>query len=284
MIRFMTFEMYHGKRNVGSTNIRVHNLLKYWPEAGLYKYGENPDALIFQKVYCQADYKFPAHFENIKILDICDPDWLDSQNIKETVDAVDGVTCPTEALAEFLRQLTDKPVKVIPDRHDTEGIPEPKTHYGEAKSAVWFGYKQNAELLRFAVLTLEKLGLSLTVISNDDPSANRWASKEDFKYTFKKYNPDTIISELRKHDICVLPQGNRPQDRFKSNNKTTLAWLAGLPVATDGDELRTFMNPEVRNIEAKARYKKAMLEYNCKQSVEEMKAFIEELKERRTNP
>ena len=50
-VRFMTFEQYHGKRNIGSTRIRVRNLLKHWKEADIYKYGENPDVLIFQKVY-----------------------------------------------------------------------------------------------------------------------------------------------------------------------------------------------------------------------------------------
>ena len=40
--------------------------------------------LIFQKVYCTPDYKFPEHFEGIKILDICDPDWVDGASIVET--------------------------------------------------------------------------------------------------------------------------------------------------------------------------------------------------------
>ena len=118
-VRFFTFEQYHGKGNIGSTRIRVHYLIDRWDEAELYRYGENPDVLIFQKVYLQPDYRFPEHFEGIKILDICDPDWLsEQQNVVETINAMDGVTCPTESLKEFLEQLTDKPIRVIPDRHN----------------------------------------------------------------------------------------------------------------------------------------------------------------------
>lgn len=282
MIRFFTFSQYHNKPNTGSTRIRVNNLLKYWPEAGIYKYGENPQALIFQKVYVTDDYKFPVHFKGVKILDICDSDWMSPNEvlIKQTVDAMDGVTCPTENMATFIRQLTDKPVKVIPDRHIVEGTPKPKKHEGKATKVVWYGYKQNAELLRFAIPTLERLGLTLTVISNEDPMAHRWADDPEKymrKYYFVKYNSDVIISELQHHDICMLPQGTRPQDHFKSDNKTTLAWLAGLPVATTGDELREFINPVTRQENVNQKHKFAKENYDVKISVRELKNFISEL-------
>jgi hypothetical protein len=281
MIRFLTFEQFHNKRGVGSTNIRVHSLIKYWPEAGIYKYGECPDVMIFQKVYMTQDYKFHRHFEGIKILDICDPDWMDGMAIKETVDNVDGVSCPTEALAEYIRQMTDKPVKVIPDRHDLVDLPQLKTHKGELKRVVWFGYKQNATLLRFAVPTLERMGLELTVISNEDPMAWRWGDDPDSyepKYKFKKYDGSTIKSELARYDVCLLPPGNRPEDRFKSDNKTTLAWLCGLPVAQTGDDLRRLMDPCARQEEVDDKYRYAIDNYDCKISVREMQEFIEELK------
>lgn len=273
MIRFFTFAQYHNKPNTGSTKIRVNNLIKYWPEADLYKYGENPDVLIFQKVYMQADYKFHKSFKGKKILDICDPDWLDNQAIKETVDNVDAVTVPTEALAEFIRQLTDKPVVVIPDRHDVELFNKPKKHYGEAKKLVWYGYKQNAELLKGALGYIQRNGFELTVISNDMPNLG------DFDYKFVKHH-DTeqeFMEELQKHDICILPEGNRPEDRFKSNNKTTKAWLCGLPVAQTAEDIERLTGAENRQKEATECYNKAIKEYNCKLSVQEMKELIEKL-------
>lgn len=284
MIRYLTFENWHGKKGVGSTKIRVHQLIKHWPEADIYKYGENPDVLVFQKVYMQADYKFPLHFKGIKILDICDPDWLDHQAIKETVDAVDGVTVPTKPLADFLKQLTDKPIKVIPDRFDLSILPSRKIHSGEAKSVVWFGYKHNAELMKLAMLTIEDLGLDLTVISNEDPMMWRWCKnpeKYEPKYHFSKYEEDEFYSQIQKYDICVLPQGSRPQDRFKSNNRTVKSQLAGIPVATNGDELRKYLDPVARNTESADKYNLAKEEYNVLNSISDMQEFTQELKNAR---
>jgi hypothetical protein len=273
IVRAFTYSRYHGKGQVGSTRLRVHQLMKYWPEYKEYKYGEKVDVMIYQKVYMTYDWRFMEHFEGIQILDICDPDWLEFQNVKQTIDQMDGVTCPTEAMAEFLRQLTDKPVKVIPDRHDLELVPSLKKHTGKLKSAVWFGYAQNAELLRMVVPVLEREGISLTVISNDNPYVARWAS-EKFDYNFLKFDEETINRDLQAYDICILPQGNRPQDRFKSNNKTIIAQLAGLPVVTDIEGLMAMQTPQARNKEALACYNIGRELYDVKLSVKDMQELI----------
>ncbi len=281
MIRFFPFENFHGKRDVGSTRLRVHNLIKYWPDAGIYKYGENPDVMIYQKVYATQDYIFPEKFKNIQILDVCDPDWFDGAMIKNMSNLVDGITCPTESIKEFIAQLTKKPIWVIPDRHDIENIPKLKKHIGEAKKIVWFGYRQNAELLRFAIPTLERMGLQLTIISNQDPMAYRWAlDPEEYNksYHFKKFDEATLYKDLQKHDICILPEGYRPQDRFKSNNKTTISWLAGIPVAVNVEDLERLMDPVQRNKDAKQNREIAEKEYDVKLSVVDMKQFIDHLK------
>lgn len=284
-VRFQTFEQFHGKSNVGSTRLRVHNLIKYWDEAALYRYGENPDVLVFQKVYIQSDYEFPRNFPGLKILDICDPDWLDFQPVKITLEYMDAATCPTEELAKFLRQLTDKPVRVIKDRHDLEPVPPVKKHSGDITQAVWFGYKQNADCLRYVVPSLEKRDIALTVISNDDPFVGRWAEDDRYKskYKFIKYEEDTFYDDMRPHDVCVLPVSTppRPVDRFKSNNKTTKAWLAGLPVVKDSDDLHRLNDPKVRQTEAEKFYNKAKEEYNVNISVSEMKELIKDLMQRR---
>lgn len=277
MISFMSMEAYHGKKGVGSTRLRVHQLIKYWPEAELYRYGTFPEALIFQKVYVSYDFQFPKHFENVKILDICDPDWMDGISIKDTLDAMDGITVPTESLAQFLGQMTNKPIKVIPDRHDIALAPKIKVHKGKIKKAVWFGYSHNAELLRFVVPTLDRLGIELTVISQENPYADRWAT-EKFKYVYKKFDEETLYAQLQQADICILPLGDRPRDRFKSNNKTVIAWLAGLPVVNDIEMLEKMQSPEARNTEAKLKRELAEKEYDCIISINELKDFIAELK------
>lgn len=276
--------MYHGKKNVGSVKIRVDNLIKYWPEAERYKYGEKPDAMIFQKVYVTQDYRFPIYYPGIKILDICDPDWLEGVMIKETVDAVDAIVVPTQPLADFIKQLSDKPVRVIKDRFDLSEFPKPKKHTGPVKRVVWFGYAHNAELLKSALPLLEREEIELLVISDKDPMAWQWASHISSKaeayrskYIYKGYNPETIYKLIQQGDVCILPKGYRPQDVFKSENKTIIANLCGLPVATHDGELADLQDPVHRAEVAKRDYDKAVKDYDCRISVQEYKDLIGEL-------
>ena len=282
-VEFQTFESFHGKKNIGSTNIRVHQLIKYWPEASLYKYGSNPNVLVFQKVYWLPDYRFVEHFEGIKILDICDPDWLDNMYIARTVENCDGVVVPTVAMQKFIQQMTDKPVKVIKDRFDLEFVPKLKTHKNKDRlTAVWFGYHHNAEVLRYgAVKALEDMGMRLVIISDEDPAAWRWANdSEKFKqsYKFLKYGEDSIYDRLQQFDICILPPDNSSRGMFKSENKTVKAQLAGLPVARSIDELETLVDNNKRNEVSQLYYKKAIKEYDVKISIQEYKELIDGLK------
>jgi len=280
-VRFFTFGRYHGKDNIpGSTHIRVNQLLKYWPEAGLYKYGENPDALIFQKVYVTPDYKFPLHFEGIKILDICDPDWLDDAAIVETCNAMDAVVTPTEAIASFIRQFHNN-VVVIPDRFDLETIPEPKEHTNPAEYVAWFGYAHNSILLKPAMPVLEDLHLKLILVADDDPIPDKWGNRrrEDF-YTFVKYNESTIYQELQKADFVVLPEGARPIDIYKSNNKTIKANLAGLPVARNADDVHLYMDARERKKWLDSNYEIICKEYDVRKSVEQYKQLINQVSNR----
>lgn len=282
-IRFLDFSKFNGKKPQGSTNIRVYQLIKYWPEADIYKYGENPDVMVFQKAYINPDWTLPEHMSCIKILDLCDPDWLGGRvDIRRTVDAVDAITCSSEAIRNFIAQFTDKPVLHIPDRFDMSVLPTPKVHKGKAKKVVWFGYAHNAENLKPAIRIIEEMGLKLTVIAEDDPIAHRWGSPEFKKdYKFVTYDETTIYQELQKADICIMPKGTRPQDEFKSNNKTVKAILAGLPVANDINSLELFIDPEQRNLWIKDKYDTIKEQYDCRKSVEELKVLIDEIKSNR---
>lgn len=281
MIRFFPWNKYHGKEPSGSTRLRVLNLLPYWPDADLYKYGERPDVMIYQKVYWQPDWQFMKLFKGLQILDITDADWLEWAFVKQTLDLVDAITCPTETLADFLRQMTGKPVKVIPDRHDIKKVPQLKTHQGKAKKLVWFGYSHNSESLNQCMPFLERNNYHLTVISNRDPSHGFLvADKEKIqaKYTFVQYDDDKKFKELAKHDIFLNPAGGRSVDFFKSNNRTTTAWLAGIPEAKTADDIIRLTDPEERNREAKENYHKARKEYDCRLSINEYKDLINEIR------
>jgi hypothetical protein len=282
-VRYLTYSQFHNKNPVvGSTYIRVDQLMKYWPEAELYRYGENPDVLVFQKVYCSDDYQFPRHFENIKILDICDPDWLEGLSVAEMARAMDAITVPTEELAKFMRQLTDSPVYVVPDRWDVRAMKSPREHRVKAKTVAWFGYSHNADTLKPAIRTINELGLNLLLISNDDPILHRFDTRpKDEYYTFKKFSQDTIDGLLRTADFAILPGDYRPIGRFKSNNKTTKAILNGLPVATTGEELRAFVEPEARQKYMLEHYDTIKEEYDVRKSVAQMKEIIAEAQKAR---
>lgn len=279
-VNFFTFEQFHGRKHTGSGKIRVKNLIKYWDGADLYRYGNKPDVLVFQKVYVTEDYKLPISYPGIKILDVCDPDWFSYHFwLKATVDAVDAVVCPTKEMQTFIQQLTDKPVRVIKDRFDVSEFPTPKVHTKKAKDVVWFGYSHNAEILRDVVFSCYKRKLNLTIISDSDPEL--WQVHDEFKpyYRFKPYKQETIYEELKKADICVMPKGNRPQDRFKSENKTIIARLCGLPVAANSEELDELLEPEAREKDKSKWYDKVRAEYDCINSVNEYKQLIKELED-----
>lgn len=281
-IRFFTFEQFHNRKNTGSTKIRVHNLLKHWPEAKIYQYAEKPDVMIFQKVYAQPDYDFPKTLDCIKILDICDPDWLEDMPIKETVDAMDAVVVPTEDLKQFICQLTDKPVRVIKDRFDLTEFPAtPKIHEGRAKEIVWFGYVHNVQTVKSALHAIIELDLRLTIISNKNPNLLATAEGDKLKkenYNFVDFDPLTVNYEISKNDICILPKGLRPIDRFKSENKEIISQLCGVPVAKTREELEALLEAEARNSAINKVYGNIKEEYDCKKSVAEYKELIDELK------
>jgi hypothetical protein len=93
-----------------------------------------------------------------------------------------------------------------------------------------------------------------------------------------KYLPDTAYKEIQEADICVLPKMNRPQDRFKSENKTVIANLLGLPVAVDADELDKLMDASSRNLAVNAVYDKLKQDYDCRLSVKQYKELIDDLR------
>lgn len=270
--------MFHGKNEpVGSDFIRVHQLIKYWPEAELYKYGENPEVLIFTKVFASPDYQFQKHFKGIKILDICDPMWFEGANIVETCQAMDAITCSTENLAEFVGQFHNN-VYFVADRFDPEALPKPKVHIGKAKTVVWFGYSHNSELLKPAIPIIEELKLNLLIIANDDPILNRWGLRDKQEYyTYKKYNEATFYQDIQQADFAILPEGFRPEDPFKSNNKTTKAQLAGLPVAKTPEEVREFMEAKNRRKWFDNNHDTIAKEYDVHLSIEQYKEIIKDI-------
>jgi len=289
-VGFLLFERWHGKEQIGSSRIRGHWVIKNWPGAEVFVQSQKYDAIIFQKTYWPEYWK---HYKGIKILDLCDPDWLaghligdpviKKQGIVEMLPYIDAITTSTEALAEPLREMAewygfDIPIRCIPDRVDLTEYNRVKKHKGEARQVVWFGYAHNTEALDVAMPFIKQHNLKLVVISDQKPPYSRADQN-------KKFDQDKLVNELLKHDMAVFPNYKRGRFQFKSNNKTIQCWAVGLPVATTPDELSRFMDGEARQKEAIKRRKEVEEKYDVKLSVKEYKDLICEIqktKQRKT--
>jgi hypothetical protein len=268
-VSILTQESFYNWRfnRSGSSRIRGRWLVKYWDEASEFKIGEKPDVMIFQKAYWKEmmrDSKF------IKILDICDPDFLEgptAAGIVEMMGYCDACVTSTEPLAEEVRKYTPKPVVCIPDRFDLDEFnnPRPK-HEGDPQKVIWWGYSHNAEVLERTYDVLRELSLKLTIVSDKN------ISEADYWF---KYDWPTIHSKIKEHDIALMP--NHPSRQYKSNNKTVEAWLCGLPVAQYKDDLERLMDSKARNDEVRKQRKFAIDNYDIRKSVEEYKELINTL-------
>ena len=273
------------KDSVGSSRIRGTWLTKYWPEAEIFQIGKKYDAVIFQKAYFE---RYMKEYDGIKILDICDPDWLDGRPIKACVELCDAVTCSSVALKEFLESITDKPVHYIPDRMDLDYYPKQKIHKGRARSVVWFGYSNNHKLIDSCLFTLARLGLSLTVISDHPymPPANVQGIDNDWineNLTNIKYDQDTVNHEiLESGDIVINPKIEDGRFKYKSDNKTYTAWALGIPVATNSDELEALVEEEARIKEADKRLAEIKKFYHTQLSVDQYKEIIDKIFKEKT--
>lgn len=276
-VGFLLFEDWHNRKEVGSSRLRGHWLMKHWEEAEIFQNGAFYDTVIFQKAYW-LDYV--RAFKGIKILDICDPDWLDSMPIKEVIDNCDAVTVSSEGLKHAIEQFTDKPVVFIPDRQDLSFHTKKKEHKGKAKKVIWFGYSHNAKLLDPTLLSLKKLGLELTVLSDARPPYNGATRNIKYQYEDKNWSFDDVILE---HDIVLLPPDIRPRGKYKSTNKTLTAWTLGMPVATNKEDLIRFMEEAERVKEGELRYNEVREKWNIEKSVQEYKDLIAQIKNGKTS-
>ena len=265
------------KGQVGSSRIRGEWLLNHWPEAEAYKIGQKYDAVIFQKAYWP---EWLRSFQGIKIFDICDPDWIDGKPVKECFELCDYVTTSTEALAEFIRTITDKPVECIPDRIDIGEHTGKKEHNGRAKRAVWFGYHHNQKTIDQCLSTLQRLGLDLTVISDMPyyPESRVQGVDDDWikdHVVNIKYDYATICQDLiQGGDMLINPRLEEGRFKFKSNNKSVTAWALALPVAQDADDMERFMDEGERSKEAVEKLREVAEKYDVRQSVARYNAII----------
>lgn len=267
-VGFMLFESYLQRKNIGSSRIRGRWLIESMPEAEAFVQGKIYDTIIFQKVYWK---EMARAFKGKKILDICDPDWLDGFEIVSFLKEMDAVTVPTQTLKETISKFTDKPIFVVLDRVKMADMNPPKYHEGKATKVVWFGYSHNSDVLDGTLMTLKKMGLTLKVVSDGTYSTS------ECKVENVKWDALTWQDEIQSADICLLPEKLTGRAKYKSQNKTHQAWAIGMPVAKTVADLERFMDADERNKEAEKNHQ-WMVDYgDVSKSVEEMREVIKSI-------
>jgi hypothetical protein len=274
----VTFARDNNVPHAGSTRIRVTWPLKYWHEAEEFEIGRRYDVLVFQKAYW---LEYTARFRGVRILDLCDPDFLhDGGRCRLMMDACDAITCSSPALTDHVAGLTRTPVRYIPDRLDLDAVAEPvKQHAGDTQTVAWYGYSHNYEMLDTAIPALLRLGVRRLVVIADE--GRRYTLPPEacgrIELTTRTWAAASVCADLLEADVVLNPRAEHGVWRFKSNNKSILAWALGLPVAHDEAELARLMTADERRAEADRRRAEVLATCDVRRSVEEYRALIDEL-------
>ncbi len=251
-VSILSWEKYNWRPwgSIGSSMIRARWLAEKWPEASEWKHGDKFDVLILQKVYWIDMCK---DFNGVKILDMCDPDWMKSEEtscrLMEISQYIDAITCSTDELTNVLKRwIKHIPVITIPDRLNMDLFTIKKKHTEKAKSVVWFGYYHKAEeVLNQVMMSLKKRDLSLYVISNAQfiPNNDYGVEISNISWT-----PNNAFMDIQSGDFVINPSSPFRDLRFKSNNKTLIAKALGMPVVETAEDMDRFLDPKEREKEA----------------------------------
>ena len=229
-------------RNAASARFRAEWPAKYLNAAiadgraiysDLYEY----ELVIFQKAY---NLKFLELAKKLKqkgiktALDLCDAEWIGREiEIKTMIEAVDFVTASTPAImAWVLSEFPKKQCYIIPDGHDMKyykpGLPVKQTA-GPMKY-VWYGNSGTITSLKAIIDILEDTAGpkdSLTIIA--DERARNAVLSEKIAVKFVPWVLETVNSEIKRCNLALNPRLDNESYRVKSNNKTTMAYIIGLP-------------------------------------------------------
>lgn len=266
------------KNAVGSSRIRGRWVIEKWnelypnEEVEEYKIGRQYDVLIFQKVYWDLMLN---EFKGKKIIDLCDPDWLEGKDIMKYVNKCDLCTTSTEPLAQFVRKFVKNKVTCIPDRIKLEEHKARGKHEGEAKVIGWFGYAHNQYYLTQTLEVLAEKRLRLKVISNQPytpPSTLRLIEIENIHYSYP-----SIHDHLSRCDLFLSPERLDEKGIYKSNNKELTAKALGVPVVASADDLDRLMNPDERNKQVELDKQEILDKYDIRYSVEELRTLVNEI-------
>lgn len=230
-------------KHTGSRMIRCAWVAQNWEDAEVYNGTQrliDYQLFVFQKAYLSRESvrlisqlaTLRDQGREIKLaFDLCDPDFLDRHHrvrLLNVIQLFDFATAPTAPLVEWLEQYL--PAYLVPDGVELGAI---KVYHGfvnnKPPKIVWMGYKGNSGVLAEIAVTMADLGVTGDVVSVESPMP------------FARF-----VRQMAEYDILLNPCSDKPPHSFKSDNKTLVAWAAGVAVARDGDELKKLLDPDYR--------------------------------------
>lgn len=212
--------------DVCSSKFSVKDLLKY-------------EIIIFQKCY---NFNFIEVANSLKrwnkkiilVLDLCDAEWITRESeLRQMINIVDFLTVSTDSIRAWVN--TEFPLKncyVIPDGHDLDYYQPDKMPeiINEPLKYAWFGNIGTIKSLEAIMMYLEQLSGefdSLTIIS-DELSRNKIKS-EKLKIRFFLWRLETVNTIIRSCNLSLNPRLETDEYKVKSNNKTAMSYILGLP-------------------------------------------------------
>jgi hypothetical protein len=160
--------------------------------------------------------------------DLCDPDFLDPEHERRMLEVLplfDFCTCPTPPLLKWLAQY--QPAYLVPDGVDLTAITAQRIQTPHEQPVCgWIGYKQNVVLVEELAHAAQ---LPVEIVTVDKPAAF-----------------PVFLEKLVQYDILLNPISREGRFHYKSNNKSLIAWAAGLAVAETAAEVQELRSPEAR--------------------------------------
>ena len=259
-------------KNSASERFRCDWLLPYL-EADKYDGSQNLnnyEVIIYQKAYTSPWVRQLAAERKgkcLQIWDVTDPEWVYRAKLaKEMIDSIDVITVSTTALKRSIKKVTNKPVYIIPHRHELSFYKEKKVHRNILKPAlVWFGYACNFARVIPLLPYINSKHYNLTAICEQPV---HWKT---YRPDFIPWGLHTVNKDIIRGDIVLNPLDD---EGYVSNNKSVFSWLLGMPVAETIEDIERFKDYNERVKESEKRMKEARKKYDIRHSAKELESII----------
>jgi len=271
-------------RSAGSARIRCEWVAKYWDRAVVFDSTQRlPEfkLMIFQKVYkgswATQQINAVERWRDVgwckMALDLCDPDFLDDehrQRLMRVIHKFDFAVASTRPLADWLARYL--PAYVVADRVDFEelGGIKKRVRLTRRPRLVWFGYSRNAVALDVLRDEIDALGWPLTIVAEMMPE--RWKDRA----RFVQWDRMLVNSEIVRADVVLNPAADRPEWRYKSDNKTGHAMALGMPVVTGPGQLSALKSVRERARIGEQNLASARRLYDVRESAREWERIFDE--------